>query len=164
MRRILPLIVLVGVLGSLSAAGAWAQSEHHGVAAAHGESVASRVAAPFSTPNGAPHRDSAQQGFVYGYRSGASIGAEMQAAAAPHQRAAAPASGATIQVTAIVLPTVTVELTRSGDVAALVVNTDARDARDIVFVLPRALDAATWRQVRSALAHAHAGTGTVWAA
>jgi hypothetical protein len=55
-------------------------------------------------------------------------------------------------------------------VAKLVTNTPDRDGTSVMYLVrvgsdagpATTLDAATWSSARAALAHAHAGTGTVW--
>jgi len=73
-----------------------------------------------------------------------------------------------VTITATVLPMVTIQLDRSGKLASIVSNTPERDARSVLFGAraadgsTRAISPALWAEVRAALAHAKAGTGTIW--
>jgi hypothetical protein len=130
-------------------------------------------AAPFHAPAVPPAADRTQPD-AFTYRSAASIGAQLQRDAAPAAGASsAGAGGATVTVTAVVLPVVIIVLdAETGDVAELMTNTPERDARGIVYLVrtgtdagaPAELTPATWAQARAALAHATAGTGTIWSA
>lgn len=114
-----------------------------------------------------PREDAAQPG-TYGFRTSQSIAARMTAADSTH---AAPAAdgGATVTVTAIVLPVVTI-VADTGGVHEIWTNTPSRDPRGVLFAVredieggeTHPLDAATWAEARAALAQARAGTGKVW--
>lgn len=167
MRRILPIILLVLAIGSLYAAAAWA-SDDSGSVVATGERAAAGAHDPFTTSSTAPKRDATHQGFVYGYRSSAALAADLEAAANPGRTrdaragAASAGAGATIQITATVLPGVSVDVDGDGRVTKLQANTEQRDVRDVLIVVPRALDAELWAEIRTALGESRAGTGTIW--
>lgn len=166
MRRFLPLsvlIVLVSVLlfgAAMAARAATAGSQEQA-------SARTAIDAPFTVPVRAPERDPRAGGFVYGYRTSDELGAALDAREArtsANGRAETPRRGdaGTVTVTARVLPGVVVTLDAGGQVAKLETNTADRNARDVMLVLPRELDAATWRDLRAALLDARSGTGVVW--
>ncbi len=165
MRRLLPTALAVAVLVGTFAGVASARLASDGPAAP--------TAAPFRAPAIAPREDAAHP-LSYGFRSSDAIAAKLSGAKTPAGSAAAPAGGAsaTVTVTATVLPVVTIVVDDSGNVVELVVNTPERDTRGVLYVVRSgsasgpsvALDAATWADARSALADAHAGTGTIWSA
>lgn len=164
MRRLLPIAALLAVIVGTIAGVTWANADP-----AHHEPAAAR--APLTVPATAPAADQAQPGAA-GYRSSAAIAAAIARAAAPasQQAAAAPvsAASASVTVTATVLPMITIQLDRSGDLASIVSNTPDRDATAVLFGArsadgaPVTITPALWRDVRSALARAQAGTGTIW--
>lgn len=159
MRRFLPLSVLVLLVAAALFGAAMATRAATPDAGAK-EQVASRVAAPITAPAAAPDRDRSSNGFIYGYRTSDELGAALDVAEGPATEE--PLGAGQIRVTARVLPAVVVTLDDAGRISKLQANTDARDARSVMYVLPRALDAATWTELRSALAEASAGTGTIW--
>jgi hypothetical protein len=72
-----------------------------------------------------------------------------------------------------VLPVVIIVIdTKTGDVDELCTNTDQRDARGVVYLVREGsedgtiaeLTPAIWAQARAGLAHADAGTGSIWSA
>lgn len=140
---------------------------------ANGTGGVSPKADPFVVPSAPPAADRTQPD-AFSYRSAASIGAQIQreaARTAPAQPA--PAGGASVTITAVVLPVVIIVVDpETGDVIELVTNTPERDARGVVYLVrsgsdagtPAALTPGTWGQARSALARAEAGTGSIWTA
>jgi hypothetical protein len=162
-RRLLPTALAVAILVGTFAGVASARLASDGPAAPK--------AAPFHAPAVAPREDAAHA-LSYGFRSSDAIAAAMSGAApAPRSGgSAAGGSSATVTITATVLPVVTIVVDESGNVVELVTNTPRRDARGVLYVVRTgstsganvALDRATWADARSALAAAHAGTGTIW--
>ena len=163
MRRLLSLSLAMFILALLFAAVSRARADDGSAPVA---TEAARSAAPLRAPAALPERDATNQGYVYGFRTSAQISATMEARdaarAARSGTRSAPIGGGNITVTARVLPGIVVELDRAGHVQQLTSNTPERDIRNVLFVLPRALDAATWSEIRSALARAGAGTGVIW--
>jgi hypothetical protein len=120
-------------------------------------------------PVALPTEDVAHPGS-YGFRSSDAIAAGYDSAAPAS--VASSGSSASVTVTATVLPVVFIVTDDSGVVTKLITNSPDRDADGVLF-LPRAggetgdavkLDADTWAAARTALAAAHAGTGTIWTA
>jgi hypothetical protein len=145
-----------------------------GVASARFASDGGRATphAPFRAPALMPTADVAQP-HAWSFRSSEAIGHELerQAPAAPNALAAA--GSATVTVTAVVLPVVIIVLDpKTGDVDELFTNTDQRDARGVVYLVREGsedgtiaeLTPAIWAQARAGLAHADAGTGSIWSA
>jgi hypothetical protein len=166
MRRLLLIAATIALLVGATTGVASARFASDGARPA-----STPAAAPFRAPLAAPRPDATQRG-AYGYRAAARIGAAMQrGAAAPAPAAPASAAGATVTVTAVVLPVVLIVVdAHDGHVAKLITNTPERDATGVIYIVrtgsesgrAAALDGATWRAARAALAHARAGTGTVW--
>lgn len=82
---------------------------------------------------------------------------------------AAEAAPGSVTVTATVLPVAVVQLDAKGRPTEITANTEARAFDRIGFLVrdPQGRDvapsAATWGAIRSALAQARAGLGTIWA-
>ncbi|MCW2960870.1 MAG: hypothetical protein JWM25_654 [Thermoleophilia bacterium] len=126
--------------------------------------------APFAVPATAPSIDAAQPG-AYGFQASSKIAAALQATSRQATQTATPeAAGASITITAVVLPTVTVVLDEAGVVVEIITNTPDRSATGAMYLFRRGtdtgpaveLDAATWRSARHALARTAAGTGTIY--
>lgn len=162
MRRLLPIAALFALLVGTIAGVAWANAD----APAHDDAAAT---APLRVPVAAPVADAAQPGSA-GYRSASDIAATMTTPKSNRAPAATPAAagGTTITVTALVLPTVSLQLDAAGSLTSIVSNTPDRDARNVLFAAHRPdgttapITAALWSDARAALAHARAGAGTVW--
>lgn len=168
MRRLLLPALLIAML-SVSAPWALAQIDAGSTVA---QQAKKPTAAPMRAPAAAPHQLADRpEGFAY--RTTAQIAATLpgsdQAAAASANNASA--SGATITVTATVLPTATIVVTAGGSVDHITINTPERSAANIVYVARRGSDSGAimpindvlWTtSIRPALALLHGGSGTVY--
>ncbi|MCW2928375.1 MAG: hypothetical protein JWM86_2343 [Thermoleophilia bacterium] len=161
MRRILLIALSCAAIAALGAGAASAQLD--------AAPAAAKVRAPFLVPAAAPIADTTQEG-AYGYRSSEELADELRRDAAPASTAPAPAGGATISVSAVVLATVIVTVDADGAPVRIQTNTEQRDPADVVYVFRAGSDAgpyeaptaATWAATRAALADATAGVGTIW--
>lgn len=161
MRRILFLTVLLAAL-ALPAGWSWAMLS--------GEAAGRKApeAAPMHAPAAMPRPDATHDG-AYGYRPSTSIARPYEGGA--DAGAAAPSSGgasATVTVTAVVLPVVTI-VAKDGEVQEIWTNTDDRRPGQALFAVREELggpatelDAETWAAARAALLEARAGTGRIW--
>lgn len=144
-----------------------------GVASARlggGSDAASPAPAPMLAPRELPRPVQGQSG-AFALRG-------LDELSAPYERsgdAAGPtasAGGATVTVSAIVLPVVFLVLDADGEVVRIATNSPDRDPAAVLFLprlgdeagAPVALDQRTWELARTALADARAGTGTIWSA
>lgn len=162
MRRLLLIAATVAIVVAACAGVASARMDHR--------TAPRPVAAPFHAPAAMPRPDRAQPG-AWGFRTSDALARDISgASSAPSAPAAS--GGASITVTATVLPVVFLVVDRAGHVRSITTNTEARDATGVLYLVrsgstsgaARPLTPATWRSARAALAHAHAGTGTVWSA
>lgn len=164
-RLLLPALVLALLVGTFAGVAS-ARFAESGSA-----QVDQRDAAPFRAPVALPAADAAQPG-AWTFRSSDAIGRDMERAAggAAAEPAGTAGAGATVTITAVVLPVVFIVVDESGDVTELVTNTEERDARAVVYLVRAGapegdsvtLDARIWAQARAALAEAGSGTGTIW--